>query len=128
MGGESQAEYSPSTEDANRDVLRLAQRFQISSLQDQASRWLVTDLTTGNIFARLLTCEEFGLMEVRNLILQQLIANPEALFVMAKDPDMIRIPAVLQDLIVRILTLLGCEGQKAPLSQQPGKAGRTAGA
>merc|ERR1711920_147379 len=34
---------------------------------------------------------------------EQLVANPEALVVMSKDPDMVKVPSVLQDLLVRIL-------------------------
>mmetsp|Transcript_5730 Transcript_5730/g.17015 ORF Transcript_5730/g.17015 Transcript_5730/m.17015 type:complete len:232 (+) Transcript_5730:2-697(+) len=103
------AEYNPSSEEANRDVLRLAQRFQILQLQDDASRWLARGLSTANVLDRLVACEEFGLLEVREKILEQLTANPEALFVLAKDPEVTKVPAVLQDLLVRILRLLGCE-------------------
>lgn len=107
--GGSSTEYNPSSEEANRDVLRLAQRFQISQLQEDASRWLARGLSTANVLDRLVACEEFGLTEVREKILEQLTANPEALFVLAKDPEVTKVPAVLQDLLVRILKLLGCE-------------------
>jgi len=125
-------EYNPSSEDANRDILRLAQRFQIAQLEDDASRWLTQGLSTANVLHRLVTCEEFGLTDVRERVLEQLTANPEALFVLAKDPEITKVPAVLQDLLVRILRLLGCdaaagsEGQKAP--PQAGKPARKAGA
>merc|ERR1719469_122172 len=66
--------YSPGSEDANRDVLRLAQRFQISQLQQEACQWLTASLTTSNVTQRLVACEEFGLTDVRDNILQQLIA------------------------------------------------------
>jgi len=122
--------YNPSSGDANRDVLRLAQRFQIQPLVDTASLWLATGLATDNILDRLLACEEFGLSAVRSHIMSQLIANPDALFVMARDPNMIKAPAVLQDLLLRILKLLGCEAglQQKAISSQGVKAGRKAGA
>lgn len=126
-------EYAPSTEDANRDVLRLAQRFNISQLQDLASRWLARGLSTANVLERLVACEEFGLVEVREEILEQLTANPDALFVLAKDPEITKVPSVLQDLLVRILKLLGCTESKPQAvtvgQQKPpeGKAGKRAG-
>merc|ERR1711920_453642 len=123
--------YNPSTDDVNRDVLRLAQRFQIIPLQDQASQWLASGLTTANLLDRLMACEQFGLTDVRNNILEQLIANPDALFVVAKDPDMTKVPSVLQDLLIRILKLIGADTTPPRASQSqppPGKAGRKAGA
>lgn len=109
----STAEYAPSGEDVNRDVLRLAQRFNICQLQDAACRWLTKGLSTSNVLGRLLACEEFDLGEVRERILQLMTANPEALYVLAKDPEITKVPAVLQDLLVRILKLLGCAEPKA---------------
>eukprot|EP00419_Tripos_fusus_P004785 CAMPEP_0172682402 /NCGR_PEP_ID=MMETSP1074-20121228/18138_1 /TAXON_ID=2916 /ORGANISM="Ceratium fusus, Strain PA161109" /LENGTH=252 /DNA_ID=CAMNT_0013501083 /DNA_START=37 /DNA_END=795 /DNA_ORIENTATION=- len=109
-------DYKPSSEDANSDVLRLAQRFQLPQLQDDAARWLVHGLSTGNVIGRLAACEEFGLTEVRARILEQLTANPEVLYTLVQNPEIRSVPAVLQDLLVQILTLLGCgkEGEKQP--------------
>lgn len=106
-GGQANS-YQPSTEDVNRDVLRLAQRFKIFKLQDQASRWLTSNLSTANVLQRLGVCEEFGLSEVRGKILEQLTANPKALYLLAKDPEIVKVPSVLQDLLVSVLLLLGC--------------------
>lgn len=100
-------DYHPTTDEVNWDVLRLAQRFQIAQLQDHASQWLAKGLTTSNVPQRLVTCEEFGLNEVREKILGQVTANPEALFALAKDPEIVKAPMVLQDLLVRILQSLG---------------------
>ncbi|CAK0834226.1 unnamed protein product [Prorocentrum cordatum] len=106
------AEYAPSCEDANRDVLRLAQRFRIAQLQDLACRWLTTGLSTANVFERLLTCETFSLVEAREQILQLLTSNPETLLELAKDPEILKVPAVMQDLLIRTYNLLGV-GSKA---------------
>lgn len=105
--------YSPSSEDANKDVIRLAQRFQISQLHDQACQWLQSNLSTSNVLQRLAACEEFGLSDVRDKILQQITGNPEALFALARDPEIVKVPAVLQDLLVRVLRLLGCGDKPA---------------
>lgn len=101
-------EYRPSSEDSNSDVLRLAQRFQLPQLQEDAACWLVQGLSTGNVIGRLAACEEFGLTEVRTRILEQLTANPEVLFTLVQNPEIRSVPAVLQDLLTQILTLLGC--------------------
>jgi len=105
--------YSPASEGANKDVLRLAQRFQIAQLQYQACRWLTSNLSTKNVLQRLVACEEFALADVRDKILEQFIANPNALFALANDPEIVQVPAVLQDLLVRVLKLLGCDGPAA---------------
>jgi len=121
-------EYNPSSEEANRDVLRLAQRFQILQLQGDAARWLTKGLSTANVLDRLVACEEFGLTEVREKVLEQLTANPEALFALAKDPEVTKVPAVLQDLLMRILKLLGCETRAPAGKGPPGRPARKAGA
>jgi len=109
-------EYRPSSEDANNDVLRLAQRFQLPQLQDDAERWLAQGLSTGNVIGRLAACEEFGLTAVRARIMEQLTANPELLYTLVQNPEIRSVPAVLQDLLTQILTLLGCGSKEA---QQP---------
>jgi len=103
------AEYNPPSEDANRDALRLAQDFEVVALRDAACGWLAKGLTTSNVLKRLEACEEFGLLPVRQKILEQVTSNPEALFALAKHPDALRLPSVLQDLLVNVLQLLGCD-------------------
>lgn len=102
-------EYSPSTEDANKDVLHLAQRFHIAPLLERATRWLLRGLSTSNALIRLEACEECNLTDVREQILEQLVANPDALFKLVQEPEMVKVPKVLQDMLIRILKLLGVE-------------------
>eukprot|EP00747_Dinoflagellata_sp_TGD_P183559 gnl/TRDRNA2_/TRDRNA2_38503_c0_seq1.p1 gnl/TRDRNA2_/TRDRNA2_38503_c0~~gnl/TRDRNA2_/TRDRNA2_38503_c0_seq1.p1 ORF type:complete len:229 (-),score=51.56 gnl/TRDRNA2_/TRDRNA2_38503_c0_seq1:170-856(-) len=117
--GPGDQEYSPGTDQINRDVLRLAQRFQLQQLQEKASRWLAQSLTTANVVQRLVTTDEFNLVEVRDRILEQLIANPEALYVLlSNDPTMTKVPMVLRDLLLQVLTLLGCDSK---VQSKPGK-------
>jgi hypothetical protein len=111
--------YAPSGEDANRDVLRLAQRFKITQLEEAASNWLTSGVSTVNVLDRLLACEEFKLEEVRERILEQLVCNPEALYALAKDPEIIKVPNVLQDLLVRILQILGVHEEKTEVKPEP---------
>lgn len=124
-------DYNPKTDEANWDVLQLARRFQIARLQDLASQWLVKGLTTANVLQRLVACEEFGLNEIREKILGQVTANPDALFALAKDPEIVKAPMVLQDLLVRVLQLLGLGTMNSQVAEQTKtvrQAGRKAGA
>jgi len=89
-----------------------------------------------NVLQRLSACEEFGLVEVREKIFEQLTANPSALFVLAQDAEIVKMPIVLQDLLVRVLKLLGCGNEPAAPKgmaggqgkAQQGKPARKAGA
>eukprot|EP00440_Ansanella_granifera_P065087 gb/GFBE01070577.1/.p1 GENE.gb/GFBE01070577.1/~~gb/GFBE01070577.1/.p1 ORF type:complete len:243 (+),score=59.51 gb/GFBE01070577.1/:1-729(+) len=123
---ESQS-YNPSSEAANLDALKLAREFQIYSLEDQAARWLARGLTTQNILKRLAACEEFGLKEVKEKILEQLTANTDVLHELVSDPAVREMPGVLQDLLLRVLHLLGCGpagmGATATQDQPARKAG-----
>ncbi|CAK8999627.1 unnamed protein product [Durusdinium trenchii] len=100
--------YSPSSEAANRDVLTLARQFELSALEDRASRWLARNLTTANLLDRLGTCERFGLKDVKEKILEQLTANTDVLYELVSNPSVQSVPGVLQDLLLRVLQLLGC--------------------
>lgn len=102
------ASYSPS-EEVNRDVLRLANQYHLPGLQELACQWLIKGLTTANVLARLEACEEFQLVSVRESILELLTSCPEALFLIAKDPVITKMPRALQDLLLRVLTILGCD-------------------
>jgi len=110
--------YSPGSEEANTDVLRLAQRFQIVQLQSQASGWLIRDLSTANVLQRLVACTEFDLTDVRESILQQIISNPKALWVLANDPEVVKAPVVLQDLLIRVLSMLKADVDMPPAEAQ----------
>lgn len=116
------------TDVANRDVLQLAQTYHIPQLQEQASRWLTHDLTTQNVLCRLHICEQFGLIDVRETILEQLLADPIALPMLAQDPEIIKVPKVLQDLLLRILSLVNNGAAFDANPQQANvKQGKTAG-
>lgn len=112
-------EYKPSSAGVNRDVLSLARRFEIPQMLEAAARWLVEGLSTTNLLDRVMVCEEFKLIEVRETILQQLVANPESLFMMVRDPDITKVPFVMQDLLVRILTLLGADKAGVIVAEKP---------
>eukprot|EP00437_Effrenium_voratum_P019861 CAMPEP_0181460182 /NCGR_PEP_ID=MMETSP1110-20121109/33208_1 /TAXON_ID=174948 /ORGANISM="Symbiodinium sp., Strain CCMP421" /LENGTH=234 /DNA_ID=CAMNT_0023584723 /DNA_START=47 /DNA_END=751 /DNA_ORIENTATION=- len=105
---ESDRQYSPSSEAANMDVLKLAREFDLPALEDQAARWLAKNLTTANLLDRLAACEEFGLQDVKEKILEQLTANTDVLYEMVSNPSVRSVPGVLQDLLLRVLQLLGC--------------------
>lgn len=116
-----------STDLANRDVIQLAQAYQIPQLQEQACRWFLQDLTTQNVLVRLAICEEFHLSDVRESILEQLLNDPVALPMLAQDAEIRKVPKVLQDLLVRILKLIGSEpasNTSPPTSSSQRKRGR----
>jgi hypothetical protein len=115
------AEFNPRTQDINRDVLTLAKQFQLPGLTNRAMRWLAKDLTTGNVVERLSICEEFGLDELTERILEQLTNNRAALAEVAHSPQIMSYPKLMQ-------AMLQCaagapEPEPAQLAQ-PKKRGR----
>jgi len=115
------AEFNPRTQDINRDVLSLAKQFQLPGLTNRAMRWLAKDLTTGNVVERLSICEEFGLDELTDRILEQLTNNRAALAEVAHSPQIMSYPKLMQ-------AMLQCaagapEPEPAQLAQ-PKKRGR----
>lgn len=101
------SEYNPSGDAVNSDVIRLAQRYQIAQLQAQASEWLLTGVTAENVLARLQACEEAGLVDVKDKLLNNLVADPELLYKVASSSEVTQAPVALQELLVKVLFLLG---------------------
>lgn len=119
-------EYAPSTAEVNADVLRLATSFQLPYLQEYAARWLVHGLTTANVVERLVSCEEFGFVQLRSKIITQIIESPEGLTLVTRSPEIMRHPQILQELLLRMASRSGtpqpAQGEPAapaPTASQP---------
>jgi len=119
--------YQPATDSINRDVLLLAQRFQLKGLEVQARWHLASGVTECNALGRLAICEEFEIADVREMLLSRLIANPPWLFRLATDRGIETLPLVMRDLLLRILVMVGgrqqgtaCDGDAR---DHPKKAG-----
>jgi len=109
MDDKEWAKYNPRTQEINRDVLRLAQQFELKGLTQRAMVWLAKDLTTGNVVERLSICEEFGLTELTDKILEQLTNNRQALAEVAHSPQIMTYPRLMQ-------AMLQCAASSVPTS------------
>jgi hypothetical protein len=98
-------DYNPATQEINKDVLRLAQRFQLPGLTQRATHWLAKDITTGNVIERLSICSEFGLDALRAKIIEQLTTNRHALHEVAHAPQIMQFPDLMQALLKQTAAL-----------------------
>mmetsp|Transcript_91281 Transcript_91281/g.242463 ORF Transcript_91281/g.242463 Transcript_91281/m.242463 type:complete len:375 (-) Transcript_91281:67-1191(-) len=105
-------EYSVSSHEANRDVLRLAKRFGLPRLQELATHKLAEGLSTENALERLATCEEFGLAPVYDLIIEQITQSPQVLLVISNDLEVMKHPKILQSLLVQAAAIHGADASK----------------
>merc|ERR1719362_281738 len=117
MDTEALGDYNPRTQDINKDVLRLAQTFQLPGLTERATRFLARDLTTGNVVERLTICEDFGLHQLREKILEQLTFNKRALAEVAGSPQIMTYPKLMQSL----LQMAAAVPEAASPAEQPKK-------
>lgn len=92
-------DYNPRTQDVNRDVLRLAENFRLPGLTQRAMHFVAKDLTTGNVVERLKICEDFGLVILREKILEQLTYNKRALAEVASSPQIMQYPKLMQSML-----------------------------
>jgi len=105
VGTSSQWEYDPSSLEVNRDVLRLAQHFNLPHLHEYAARWLAKGLATSNVVSRLVICEDLGLSLLRDKIIEQLTAHPTALTMVCTSPEIMQHPKILQDLLIQVASV-----------------------
>lgn len=101
-GAVTEKGYDPGSDEANRDVLRLASRFGVSSLQESAALWLARNLNSANVVRRLATCKEFDLIALYETFMEQLVATPSAVVAVSDDIEIMRYPPLLQDLLTRM--------------------------
>eukprot|EP00933_Yihiella_yeosuensis_P078100 TRINITY_DN8920_c0_g1_i1.p1 TRINITY_DN8920_c0_g1~~TRINITY_DN8920_c0_g1_i1.p1 ORF type:complete len:309 (-),score=78.04 TRINITY_DN8920_c0_g1_i1:238-1047(-) len=99
MSGDVWADYNPQTQEINKDVLRLAQKFGLPALTERATHWLAKDLTTGNVVERLTICEDFELNELKEKVLEQLTYNKRALAEVANSPQIMAYPKLMQAML-----------------------------
>jgi len=95
------SEYNITTDEANKDVLRLAKQLDVPSLQELAMGYLARDVTTENAVNRLQTCREFDLHELYESIEEEVVINREALEQVAGDEEVMKHPEILQGLLLR---------------------------
>lgn len=98
--------YSPASQTINADVLRLAQKYDLPALKARATLFMTKELTTHNAVERLATCDEFGLTELREKILEQLTANKKALAEVTSSPAITNYPTLMREM----LSLIAAEG------------------
>jgi len=93
--------YKISSDEANRDVLRLAHTLELPRLRDLASATLAQGLTSDNAIEHMATCEEFGLDGLCDLIAEQVTKSGEALTRISSGSEVTKHPKILQKLLIR---------------------------
>lgn len=117
--------YMPASQAINVDVLRLAQKYSIPELRARAALFMTRDLTTHNAVDRLATCDEFGLTELREKILEQLTANKKALAEVTSSPAINSYPALMREMLALIASA-GCVEEQKTASKPVAKKARKA--
>lgn len=116
------AAFNPRTQAVNQDVLQLAEKFQLHGLTQQAMHWLSQDLTTGNVLERLAICDDFGLSELSDKILQQLTNNRAALAEVAHSQQITNHPTLMQSILKCAAGQLDPEPAQQPKTKRSRKA------
>lgn len=105
-----------------KDVLRLANRFQLPGLTHLAAKFLAKDITTGNVVERLAICEEHGLAALRDAVIAQLATNRAALQEVAHSKQITEHPELMR----AILQATAASGDESAPSSASRKRGRAA--
>merc|ERR1719198_1154624 len=92
-------EYSPKTEEINKDVLKLASQFKMPELTERCTEVLAKDINTFNVVERLGLCEEFQIERLREKIMQQLTCNKKVLHDVAQSKSILQYPLLMQEML-----------------------------
>jgi len=107
-------EYSPKTDEINKDVLKLASQFKMPELTEKCAEVLAKDVDTTNVVERLGLCEEFQLERLREKIMQQLTSNRKVLNDVAQSKSILQYPLLMQEM----LSLIAQESSGPPAKKQ----------
>jgi hypothetical protein len=121
VGTGTEWEFKPSSVDVDKDVLHLARHFHIDHLHEHAARWLITGLSTLNVVERLVICEEFQLGNLREKMMEQLAAFPDALSIVSNNAAILKHPKIMQDLLMTVATCKKQEKAPPPPEKEPEK-------
>lgn len=116
-GGEV-SNYAPSSDEVNKDVLRLASQLQLASLKEFATHWMASGLNSSNAVPRLSTCQEFALHDLFEAAAEALASDAFALSQVTEDLDIIKHPRLLQKLLIRVAALYP-KGMKRDRMENP---------
>lgn len=94
-------DYTVSTDEANKDVLRLAKMLDLPFLENLAAQKVVKGITTSNVVARMATCKDFELQDAYAAIETELVNNKLALRAVSNNPEVVDHPRLLQSLLIR---------------------------
>jgi len=123
------ANYAPSSDEVNKDILRLASQLQLPSLKEFATHWMASGLNSTNAVPRLSTCQEFALRDLFDAGVEALAGDAFALGQVSENFDIIKHPRLLQKLLIRFAALYPKGGKRertaeAPEEQRPSKRSR----
>jgi len=119
VDGGDVASYAPSSDDTNKDVLRLASQLQLSSLKEFATHWMASSLDSSNAVPRLSTCQEFALSDLMEAATEALANDAFALNQVTEDIDIIKYPKLLQTLLIRVAALYPKGDKRERLAEAP---------
>mmetsp|Transcript_65910 Transcript_65910/g.141042 ORF Transcript_65910/g.141042 Transcript_65910/m.141042 type:complete len:499 (-) Transcript_65910:86-1582(-) len=101
-GAGKDMEYNPASPEVNRDVLRLAEEFEIPALTDRAAAWLAETSGAKNYLESLETCHDFGLDVLEEKIFCMLTEDEVAYQAITSNADLVaQHPWISARLLVR---------------------------
>lgn len=112
-------DYTVSTDEANKDVLRLAKMLDLPFLENLAAQKVVKGITTSNVVARMATCKDFDLQDAYAAIETELVNNKLALRAVSNNPEVIAHPSLLQSLLIRTASVHRPVSGKRPAEEPP---------
>lgn len=115
-------------QEINKDMLRLAHKYNLPGFAMQATHRLSKNITTGNAVERLAICSEFGLVTLKGKILEQLCSNRIALAEVANSPKIMQYPELMQSLLQHTASKVDQDEDNLEPAKKMAKKGKGRGA
>jgi len=101
------AEYRPMSDDVNDQLMTLSQDLKIPSLLDLGAWYLTRGVYAHNVVQRMWMCQKFGLLKVRELLVEALVSDRLNLDAVVSNPEMSKHPELLREMLAAVANQTG---------------------
>jgi len=110
----STSEYRPTSDEVNLEVMTLSEDLKIPSLMELGACYIIRGVYAHNVLQRMLMCQKFGLLTVRELLVEALVRDRANLEGVVSNPEMSKQPHLLRELLSAVANQTGPSQEAGP--------------
>eukprot|EP00746_Dinoflagellata_sp_MGD_P009583 gnl/MRDRNA2_/MRDRNA2_119515_c0_seq1.p1 gnl/MRDRNA2_/MRDRNA2_119515_c0~~gnl/MRDRNA2_/MRDRNA2_119515_c0_seq1.p1 ORF type:complete len:335 (+),score=83.44 gnl/MRDRNA2_/MRDRNA2_119515_c0_seq1:86-1090(+) len=116
------SEYRPTSDDVNLQVMTLSEELKVPSLMELGASYITRGVYAHNVVQRMWMCQKYGLMSVRELLVEALVKDRLNLEGVVSNPEMSKHPELLREMLAAVANQTGPSEEQGPPHKKPRKS------